>query len=65
MNTANLRLAVEEANRFLDRVKDLQKKCRQGGVTIDGHIYACPESGAVRRASMDLTRSLARLRRTW
>ena len=50
--------AVEtEAKRLLDRIKALR-------AAEKANDYACPrESGAVRRASMDLTRALADLRK--
>ena len=50
--------AVNEARRFLKAVEDLHK--RESGE----YYYNSPrESGSVKRASMDLTRALADLRR--
>ena len=58
--------AKAEAKRFLKRVAEWEAK--QGTYMIQGldglHRIDTPrESGAVRRASMDLTRALANLRR--
>jgi len=69
MDKKKIDKAVEEAKRFLDKVKELQTE--QKKVVIyesygEKHTYtpSCPkECGAVRRASMDLTRALADLRR--
>ncbi len=63
MTPENLRHAIEEARRFILRAKELQNKldadCNDGD-SITGYPK---QSGAVRRASMDLTRSLAKLRK--
>ena len=69
MDKKKLDTAVEEAKKFLEKVKELQTEQKktttyefQGKQHIS--IPSCPkESGAVRRASMDLTRALANLRR--
>jgi len=69
MDKKKLDTAVNEAKKFLDRVKELQteqKKTMTYEVFGEQHTYipSCPkESGAVRRASMDLTRALADLRK--
>lgn len=60
MNAKKLAVAKAEAKRFLATVKALEERC-----TLDD-IYeftGCRESGACRRASLDLTRALAELRR--
>lgn len=60
--------AVEvEIERFLERVSRLRELMVQVSRGDDregwrGEIYPSSETGAIRRASMDLTRSLARLR---
>ena len=57
MDAAKLIAAEAEAIRFLSRV-DAYKKA------ITATVYGSPrESGAVKRASMDLTRALADLRK--
>lgn len=70
MNTGALAVAIQEAERFLDRAKALRSAhqarldpVRKLAAPAPQGLYDHPiEQGAVRRASMDLTRSLARLR---
>ena len=62
MNTTAIKNAKAEAKRFLDRVKEYEAKTS----TITNHdasMYAPVQSGALRRASLDLTRALAAMRR--
>jgi hypothetical protein len=69
MDKKKLDTAVNEAKKFLDRVKELQAEQKKTTTYMyEGKPFisvpSCPkESGAVRRASMDLTRALADLRR--
>lgn len=57
MTEEKLKAAEFEAKRFLERVKTLRKANAE-------HAWTNPrEHGAVRRASLDLTRALANLRR--
>lgn len=60
-----LQAAIDEAERFLERARALELAASvQITDEPDGVIWNQPKySGAVRRASMDLTRSLADLRR--
>jgi hypothetical protein len=61
MRKDNLADAMREAKKFLERAKDLQASCVVGD-------YRTPygaKSAAVKRSSMDLTKSLAKLRREW
>lgn len=63
MNTSTLDTAIAEARRFLERATELQKE--NPPASIHGrpiHVVPSAQSGAVRRASMDLTRALAALR---
>lgn len=60
MNRDKLKTAIAEAERFLKRAKALPKKVPNGSYCENHHPK---ESGAIRRASMDLTRALADLRR--
>lgn len=62
MNDMDLRDAKAEAKRFQDRIAEFEVhvKMQAGG---HGDHYACPHRAAIRRASMDLTRALAQLRR--
>lgn len=53
--------AREEAVRFIDRVDEATTRL-QSDRTLK--ITGCKETGAVKRSSMDLTRSLAVLRRS-
>jgi hypothetical protein len=58
MNTKQLKAAKFEAERFLERANEALKKS-ETEIT-----YGCAEGSAVRRSSMDLTRSLAKLRKS-
>lgn len=64
MNRDTLKIAVDEAKRFIARAGELPKpEPYQSG----GHTFVCDnhpvEQGAIKRASMDLTRALANLRK--
>ncbi len=62
MTRAKIKAAEAEARRFLERVKALRAVLDDGAE--DDPIWDCPrQSGAVRRASLDLTRALAEMRR--
>lgn len=58
MNINDLRTAISEAERFLERAQDLL----DSPLDKYGHLQPV-KTAAVRRASMDLTRSLPPLRR--
>ena len=67
VNREKLKIAIAEAERFIRRAKALPKPTTY---TVPGSSYGPfendnfpKESGAIRRASMDLTRALADLRR--
>lgn len=64
MNRTKLSVAVAEAERFIARAKALPKPqpydCNGMKLMHDNFPR---ESGAIRRASMDLTRALAELRK--
>lgn len=66
MNKVAIDDAYELARKFMERV-DLLRSAEKGNYReIDGHIYSYDSPrhrGAVRRASMDLTRALADMRR--
>jgi len=64
MNRDRLAIAVAEAERFIERAKALPKPVpyERGGHTFTDNYFP-KEQGAIRRASMDLTRALADLRR--
>lgn len=66
MKSESLKTAVEEAKRFIARAEDLGKaELEARGVCVLPRNYYCSpkEQGAVKRASMDLTRALAELRK--
>ena len=60
MTEQKLKVAIDEANRFLLRAAALHKVATNYG----GYRSNPIEQGAVRRASMDLTRALANLRKS-
>ena len=61
MNQKAIDQAVTEAKRFLNRVALMEKVVKSQ--KTDDYSWLNPkETGAVRRASMDLTRALADLR---
>tara|TARA_R110000803_G_scaffold50845_2_gene105407 strand:- start:324 stop:518 length:195 start_codon:yes stop_codon:yes gene_type:complete len=60
MKVENILEAEQEAKRFLKRVRALRKV--QGLKDIDKRTYQSMETSAVKRSSMDLTRSLALMR---
>ena len=62
MRKPDIDKAIAEAKRFIERANALIE-AQNGTYDCWGHILASKDSGAVRRASMDLTRSLADLRR--
>jgi hypothetical protein len=64
MDRAKLKIAVAEAERFIERAKALppEQPYDRHGMTLV-HDYFPREQGAIKRASMDLTRALADLRR--
>ena len=74
MNKKKLKIARQEATKFIERVLTFEDRITEDqcvGVLRYGRklaspiaLYGCTESGAVKRASMDLTRALADLRKT-
>ena len=65
MTRARIEEAVKEAKRFIARADNLRNKLlkednRSG---LDDHLWGSPETAAVKRASLDLTRALAAMRR--
>ena len=62
MKLSKLKAAMAEAERFLEKAKAAQEASKDS--SYDCISYNNPrENGAVRRASMDLTRALADLRK--
>lgn len=63
----DLTTAISEANRFLQKAKDLHKAdIATSKNPFDESDYALPGplSASLKRASMDLTKTLAKLRKT-
>ena len=58
MTSDDISEAAEECARFMERVDAYRE--RHGHERV---IVGSPESGALRRASLDLTRALAKMRR--
>lgn len=64
MNRDKLAIAVAEAKRFIERAKALPKPVPYQSGSYSLHHDNFPrEQGAIKRASMDLTRALADLRK--
>lgn len=63
MKFDKLAKAEKEAKRFLESIKKLRERTKENKYFVrHGYITGCAETGAVKRASMDLTRALADLR---
>jgi hypothetical protein len=62
MNLNTLNSAIAEAERFLVKAKELQNK--EGEKLNRGYLTGNALTGSVRRASMDLTRALAEMRKS-
>ena len=58
MNITTIKVAEREAKRFLAAAKATEAVATPGG-----QVWGSKESGALRRASMDLTRALAEMRK--
>lgn len=59
MNKRTITKAIEEAKRFIYAAKDVQDELASSG----HYIVGTKKSGTLRRASLDLTRALADMRR--
>ena len=59
MNKRTINKAVNEAKRFIEAAKLVQAALAER----DSYIVGTKESGALKRASLDLTRALADMRR--
>lgn len=62
MEIETLKTAMQEAERFLKRAEILLKKSTEDGEFKHYHFHSSKDSASVKRASLDLTRSLADLR---
>jgi hypothetical protein len=65
MKKENIKKAVAEAKRFIACAKALEEETVKSYTNVEYTFYnsGTKESGALRRASMDLTRSLAEMRK--
>ena len=63
MTPASIAEVEAEMTRLHKRIKALKLVLGPNPVKYLAAVPSCPESGAVRRASLDLTRALARLRK--
>lgn len=61
MDEANIVVAITEARRFIHKAQAAQQRFREDQYTS---IRGSPETAAAKRASMDLTRALAKLRKS-
>lgn len=59
MKKETLKVCIEEAERFLKRAKELEAANEED---LEYYCYNFKEQAAIKRASMDLSRSLADLR---
>ena len=62
MKIREIENAADEAKRFLDKVEEFYKREKEVGNMIT--IVGFKETGALRRASLDLTRSIANMRQS-
>lgn len=60
MQLENILLAEIEAKRFLERIEELKKDKYDMAQISHGNKH----SGAIKRSSMDLTRALAKMRKS-
>jgi hypothetical protein len=63
MNKEQILEVEVEAKRFLDRLEKLKKTDRYKSDYAKFDVGGSPESAALKRASMDLTKCLAKLRK--
>ena len=62
MEIETLKTAMQEAERFLKRAEILLKNSTENGEFKNYRFHSSKDSASVKRASLDLTRSLADLR---
>ena len=63
MNKRAVRTAVEEARRFIAKAEKVLARDFQAETADDESLWRSPETAATSRASLDLTRALAEMRR--
>ena len=63
MKLQNIKEAKKEAIRFLDRMDSLEKRIKEESENNWFRLEdGCKETGALKRSSLDLTRSLSKMR---
>lgn len=62
MEVKTLKTAMQEAERFLKRAEALLENSTENGEFKTYRFHSSKDSASVKRASLDLTRSLADLR---
>lgn len=63
MRANKINIAIQEAHRFLNRAEKLAQRQAADGNAESQYIAGSPESAALRRASLDLTRALSDMRK--
>jgi|GEM_PF-1290197 len=63
MRLSRLNIAIEEAERFLKKAKEVRKQVKFTNDVVDGLSTPSMQVAACKRSSLDLTRALAVLRR--
>lgn len=58
MKIKDILTAEKECLRFLDRLRKVKTRLKDDKYTL----YGCKETGALKRSSLDLTRSLSEMR---
>jgi hypothetical protein len=61
MNLRKINTAEAEAKRFLEKVKAVKSRAKEERLIF---LTGCRETGALRRASMDLSNALVELRKS-
>ena len=62
MNEKDVKEARAELTRFSKKLKELEDKIKENPKCAYSIFFGCAETGAVKRASMDLSRVLVKLR---
>lgn len=63
MNLKGIDAAEKAAKEFLARARAVRESGSVHSALLDSPLYGSKETGALRRASMDLTRALAEMRK--
>lgn len=65
MRPSDIKKAEIEAKRFLERIEELRSGNQLPKIIVEAnwHLTGSKETGALRRASLDLTRALSSMRK--